>query len=105
MPPNVTPLVVDADGSPADTPVELPAFDLIWSNPAIRVGKPALHRMLTTWLDRLTPDGRAVLVVQRHLGADSLAGWLTDNGWRTDRLASRRGYRLLDVRARIEATP
>ena len=102
---NVTPLVVDADGSPTDTTVELPAFDLIWSNPAIRVGKPALHAMLTTWLDRLTPEGRAVLVVQRHLGADSLAGWLTDNGWPTDRLTSRRGYRLLDVRARVEATP
>ena len=83
----------------------LPAFDLIWSNPAIRVGKAALHEMLRTWLDRLTPDGRAVLVVQRHLGADSLAAWLNDEGWPTERLASRRGYRLLDVRARVEATP
>ena len=102
---NVNPLVVDAGGSPTGTDQALPVFDLIWSNPAIRVGKAALHEMLGTWLDRLTPDGRAVLVVQRHLGADSLAAWLNDEGWPTDRLASRRGYRLLDVRARVEATP
>ena len=68
----------------------------IWSNPPIRIGKPALHGLLTTWLDRLVPDGRAWLVVQRHLGADSLARWLTEGeGWATS-AASRlpaAGYR------------
>ncbi len=75
-------------------------FDEIWSNPPIRIGKPALHRLLTTWLGRLAPGGRAVLVVQRNLGADSLAGWLGTQGWTVDRLRSRMGYRLLEVRAR-----
>ena len=28
-------------------------FDEIWSNPPIRIGKPALHELLLTWLPRL----------------------------------------------------
>jgi 16S rRNA (guanine1207-N2)-methyltransferase len=83
--------------SPAEVPADL-RFDAIWSNPPIRIGKDALHELLALWLERLTPDGRAVLVVQRHLGADSLQRWLTERGWPTTRLASARGYRLLDVR-------
>jgi 16S rRNA (guanine1207-N2)-methyltransferase len=57
--------------APDDVPdaVELAA---IWSNPPIRIGKRALHELLLTWLGRLAPDGEAVLVVQKHLGADSL---------------------------------
>jgi 16S rRNA (guanine1207-N2)-methyltransferase len=74
-------------------------FDAIWSNPPIRIGKPALHELLATWLDRLNVDGRALLVVQKHLGADSLHRWLTDAGWPTSRIASQRGFRLLEVRA------
>jgi len=80
---------------PDDVPIER-AVDLIWSNPPIRVGKPALHAILTRWLGRLAPDGSAVLVVQRHLGADSLDRWLRSNGFTTRRLAARAGYRLLE---------
>jgi 16S rRNA (guanine1207-N2)-methyltransferase len=103
---NIRPVVVDADGSPVagspDNMGDLPAvrFDGIWSNPPIRIGKPALHALLTTWLDRLSPDGHAWLVVQRHLGADSLADWLQQQGWATERLMSRAGYRLLEVAPR-----
>jgi 16S rRNA (guanine1207-N2)-methyltransferase len=89
---NVT--VAHPDEVPADV-----AVDLIWSNPPIRVGKPALHAILTTWLDRLAPGGSAVLVVQRHLGADSLDRWLRSNGRPTRRLTSRAGYRVLECRA------
>ncbi|HMS90048.1 MAG TPA: 16S rRNA (uracil(1498)-N(3))-methyltransferase [Acidimicrobiales bacterium] len=39
------------------------------------------------------------LVVQKHLGSDSLARWLEANGWPTTRRASRAGYRLLSVSA------
>ncbi|MDE0803646.1 MAG: methyltransferase [Acidimicrobiales bacterium] len=74
-------------------------FDLIWSNPPIRIGKPALHDLLLRWLGRLTPTGTAILVVNRHLGADSLQRWLGDRGHPTERLASRKGYRLLAVSA------
>jgi 16S rRNA (guanine1207-N2)-methyltransferase len=72
-------------------------FDLIWSNPPIRIGKSQLHELLAMWLDRLTPTAAAVLVVQKHLGADSLQRWLTDLGWTAARLASSKGYRLLHV--------
>ncbi|MFV2038733.1 MAG: class I SAM-dependent methyltransferase, partial [Acidimicrobiales bacterium] len=84
-------------------PTNMPAdirFDTIWSNPPIRIGKAALHELLSHWLDRLTPNGCAVLVVQKHLGADSLTRWLTEQGWDTERLGSRSGYRLLHVEPR-----
>lgn len=84
--------------APDDVHPEL-RFDLIWSNPPIRIGKAALHDLLRRWLDRLTPDGRAVLVIGRNLGADSLQRWLTEQGFPTERLASKRGYRLLLVAA------
>jgi 16S rRNA G1207 methylase RsmC len=70
-------------------------FDLIWSNPPIRIGKPALHDLLRRWFGLLTPDGQAVLVVQKHLGSDSLQRWLTEQGWPTERIAAAKGYRLL----------
>ena len=82
--------------APDDVPQDL-ALDLIWSNPPIRIGKLALHTLLLTWLPRLRPEGQAVLVVQKHLGADSLQRWLQEQGWPTERIASRRGYRLLRV--------
>jgi 16S rRNA (guanine1207-N2)-methyltransferase len=82
--------------APADVPGDL-RFDCIWSNPPIRIGKPALHDLLATWLSRLTPDGWAVMVVQKHLGADSLQRWLGEGGWTAERIASSSGYRLLRV--------
>jgi 16S rRNA G1207 methylase RsmC len=84
----------------ARPPEEVPAdvtFDEIWSNPPIRIGKPALHRLLLTWLPQLKADGRAVLVVSKNLGADSLQRWLVDQGFRCDRLGSAKGFRVLEV--------
>jgi 16S rRNA (guanine1207-N2)-methyltransferase len=73
-------------------------FAAIWSNPPVRIGKPALHDVLQRWLGRLSDDGRALLVVQKHLGADSLHRWLEQQGWRVTRRASRMAYRVLEVR-------
>ena len=73
-------------------------FDAIWSNPPIRIGKTALHELLLGWLGRLTPAGRAYLVVGRNLGSDSLQRWLTEQGWPTYRIASEKGFRVLEVR-------
>ena len=76
----------------------LPArFAAIWSNPPVRVGKDALHALLSDWLGRLGPAARAYLVVGRNLGADSLHRWLAGQGWPVTRLAARSGYRLLQV--------
>jgi 16S rRNA (guanine1207-N2)-methyltransferase len=75
------------------------AFRLIWSNPPIRIGKPALHALLATWLARLEPAAAAYLVVQRHLGSDSLQRWLESTGWPAERVAARSGYRVLRVQS------
>ena len=73
-------------------------YDEIWSNPPIRIGKQALHELLLTWLPRLAPEGRAVMVVGKNLGADSLQRWLGEQGFPTDRVASAKGFRVLETR-------
>lgn len=75
-------------------------FREIWSNPPIRIGKAALHELLNRWLGRLTPTGQAMMVVQRHLGADSLAAWLQAQGYQVTRMASAKGYRVLRLQPR-----
>lgn len=84
--------VVPTEVDPAAT------YDEIWSNPPIRIGKEALHELLLTWLPRLAPGGRAVMVVGKNLGADSLQRWLGEQGWPTTRLASAKGFRVLETR-------
>jgi 16S rRNA (guanine1207-N2)-methyltransferase len=84
--------------APDDVP-EGVRFATIWSNPPVRIGKAALHDLLLRWLRRLDDGGAAHLVVQRHLGADSLATWLGAQGFDVARRASRQGYRVLDVAA------
>ena len=94
-----------AAGAPnvtASRPEEVPAdlqFDAIYSNPPVRVGKGPLHALLLEWLPRLKPGGNAYLVVQRNLGSDSLAAWLATQGFAVRRLKSKKGYRILEVKA------
>jgi 16S rRNA (guanine1207-N2)-methyltransferase len=86
---------VTADEVPQDA-----RFDLVWSNPPIRVGKAVLHDLLRTWLPRLSPDGVAHLVVQKNLGSDSLQRWVAAQlGMPCSRLATSKGFRVLEVRA------
>jgi len=82
---------------PPDDPSLPASYQLIWSNPPIRIGKQALHSMLTAWLGRLAPGAAAYLVVQRNLGSDSLQRWLAAGGWEASRYAARAGYRVLEV--------
>jgi 16S rRNA (guanine1207-N2)-methyltransferase len=81
---------------PDEVPAEL-TFDEIWSNPPIRIGKPALHEMLLRWLPRLSGAGTAWLVVAKNLGSDSLQRWLVEQGYDAQRYTSDRGYRVLRV--------
>ncbi|HZJ07520.1 MAG TPA: methyltransferase [Nocardioidaceae bacterium] len=86
----------------AATPDHVPTdvrFDEIWSNPPIRIGKQALHQLLLAWLPRLAAGGRAVMVVGKFLGADSLQRWLEDQGYPTRRMASAKGFRVLEVQS------
>ena len=86
---------VTADEIPSDV-----TFDLIWSNPPIRVGKDVLHELLMTWLPRLNAGGAAYLVVQKNLGSDSLIPWLATqlgNGYEVSKYASSKGFRVIEV--------
>ena len=90
-----------ADRYAAMTPDAVPhdaTYDEIWSNPPIRIGKQALHELLLTWFARLEPGGRVVMVVGKNLGADSLQRWLGEQGVPTTRLASAKGFRVLESR-------
>jgi len=85
--------------APKDVPRDL-SFDLIWSNPPIRVGKEALHEILRTWLPRLAPTGQAFLVVAKKLGADSLLDWINSDtlpGLVATRIETAKGYRVIRV--------
>ncbi len=87
---------------PQDVPGDL-AFDLIWSNPPIRIGKVALHQVLMQWLPRLAPGGSAYLVVAKDLGGDSLHRWLATDGlgprYTVRRTATDKAFRILQVTA------
>ncbi len=83
----------------ADIPSDK-TFDLIWSNPPIRVGKDVLHELLMTWLPRLNNGGAAYLVVQKNLGSDSLIPWLASHlgdGYAVGKYASSKGFRVIEV--------
>ncbi|WP_343059360.1 class I SAM-dependent methyltransferase [Micrococcus cohnii] len=100
-----------ADNVRALRPDQVPedaGFDLIWSNPPIRIGKPALHALLTRWLPVLRPGGQAWLVVQKNLGADSLLPWIrtmleeqAPGEFSVKRADTVKGFRILTV-ARTE---
>jgi 16S rRNA G1207 methylase RsmC len=83
---------------PDDVP-EAVRFTAIYSNPPVRIGKSPLHELLQRWLPRLASGASAYLVVQRNLGSDSLAAWLAAQGYDVQRLKSKKGYRILEVRA------
>jgi 16S rRNA (guanine1207-N2)-methyltransferase len=73
------------------------SFDRIYSNPPARIGKEPLHKLLSEWLHELKTEGDAYLVVQRHLGSDSLSKWLAGQGHEVEKIASKRAYRVLRV--------
>ena len=67
--------------------------------------RQALHELLLTWLPRLVPGGRAVMVVGKNLGADSLQRWLGEQGYPTERLASAKGFRVLGAAPLVSRVP
>lgn len=100
-----TSLVDDAlkeeNNSKESNTLEFNNFDIIWSNPPIRVGKEILHNILLTWIPRLKVGGKAYLVVQKNLGSDSLITWLAENlgeSYSVEKYASSKGYRVIEVK-------
>lgn len=74
-------------------------FSAIWSNPPIRVGKKVLHDLMRTYLPKLVPGGKAYLVVQKHLGAESFQKWLSEEfpAMSVTRLSTDKTYRVIEV--------
>lgn len=104
---NITVTQVDEASKPLTTQPDFATalsddvqFDVIWSNPPIRVGKETLHTLLMTWLPRLKTSGEAYLVVQKNLGSDSLINWLDEtlgSDFTVEKYASAKGYRIIRV--------
>jgi 16S rRNA (guanine1207-N2)-methyltransferase len=87
--------VISPDEFPDNT-----SIDTLWSNPPIRIGKHALHELLTTWLHRLAPDGNAWLVVAKNLGAESLLTWLNtshEGTFHATRFGRDKGFHVIHV--------
>ena len=76
-------------------------FDAIWSNPPIRIGKPALHQLMRDYLPRLNAGGSAYLVVQKQLGAESFQAWLGKEfeQFEVTKVENSKGYRVIRVTA------
>ncbi|HEY7854386.1 MAG TPA: methyltransferase [Aquiluna sp.] len=74
-------------------------FSAIWSNPPIRVGKKILHELMESFIPRLEPGGRAMLVVQKNLGADSFQRWLSNRfpEAEVNRVGTDKGYRVISL--------
>lgn len=92
--------------APHEVPEQL-EFDVIWSNPPIRIGKEVLHELLEHWIGRLRPTGTAALVVGRNLGADPLARWLRERfpARAVEKAASAKGFRIIEVGPAQEDAP
>lgn len=81
-------------------------FAALYSNPPVKIGKASMRQLVMEWMGRLEPEAHAYLVVKRSMGSDSFAAWLAEQAYEVRRLASKRGYRILDVaRARIPTPP
>jgi 16S rRNA G1207 methylase RsmC len=81
---------------PSEVPKDI-VFSGIWSNPPIRVGKDALHAILSEWLPRLDEGCEAYLVVSKDLGADTLLKWMQVNfaDLASERIETAKGFRIL----------
>ena len=65
-----------------DDPGLPPFFDVIWSNPPIRIGKDALHRLLAGWLGRLSPVPLPIWWCRRTWGLIRCStGCASPGGW------------------------
>jgi 16S rRNA (guanine1207-N2)-methyltransferase len=75
-------------------------FDLIWTNPPIRVGKVALRSIMARWLNALSPQGEAWIVIAKKLGGDNLQQWINAGeagAFQDTREETSKGFRVLRV--------
>lgn len=73
-------------------------FDFLCSNPPVRIGKGPMQQLTRRWLERLSDQGVAWLVMAKNLGADSYIKWLNEQGFNARKAHSKKGYRIIEVR-------
>lgn len=69
--------------------------DYIISNPPVKIGKKLLHELMKTWLEKV--EKGALLVMQKHLGADSFINWCNEQGFNAKKIASKKGFRIIEI--------
>lgn len=72
-------------------------FDFLCSNPPVRIGKTAMQQLTQRWLERLSNEGVAWLVMAKNLGADSYLKWLNEQGFQARKAHSKKGFRIIEV--------
>ena len=56
-----------------------------------------MRKLIGTWMARLKEGGKAYMVVNKHLGSDSLMAWMKEEGWKAQKIKSSKGYRVIEV--------
>ena len=72
-------------------------FDLILSNPPIRIGKQALQRMWRDCYEHLNPEGSFYIVIRKKQGAPSAKTFLEDLFGNCTTVARQGGYHVLQA--------
>lgn len=70
-------------------------FDIIATNPPIRIGKKAIYRMWQDAVGRLKPAGRLYMVIRKQQGAESAVKYLKTLADDVAVLDKRKGYWML----------
>ncbi|MBO4540664.1 MAG: class I SAM-dependent methyltransferase [Bacilli bacterium] len=73
-------------------------YDTIVTNPPIRAGKRVTYAMYAGALSHLNEDGRLILVIRKKQGADSCQAYLESLFSSVEKVASKKGYRVLIAR-------
>jgi 16S rRNA G1207 methylase RsmC len=83
--------------NPSEAGLSSEKYDIILSNPPIRIGKSNTVQLLDAYLNHLNEGGIALFLIQKNLGSDSIAADLTDLGYNVQKLSSSKGFRILQV--------
>ncbi len=73
-------------------------YDTIVTNPPIRAGKKVTYAMYAGAISHLNEDGRLILVIRKKQGADSCEAYLKSLYPNVEKIAAKKGYRVLIAR-------
>jgi len=73
-------------------------YDTIVTNPPIRAGKKVTYAMYAGALSHLSEGGRLILVIRKKQGAESCQEYLESLFTSVERIAAKKGYRVLIAR-------